>query len=144
MRTFVRFGYPDNWALPSITSPVCNTEVVRQYAQQKKLSAAMKVDETIQRLIKQRGKINFNSVSTESGVSKAYLYNHLEIRERIETLRKQQEGISSAKQVKREMTEASKDVLIAAKNKRIKELETENKQLKDELMKLRGMIYDKF
>jgi hypothetical protein len=46
--------------------------------------------------------------------------------------------------VKREMTEASKDVLIAAKNKRIKELETENKQLKDELMKLRGMIYDKF
>ena len=39
---------------------------------------------------------------------------------------------------------ASKDLLIAAKNKRIKELETENKQLKDELMKLRGMIYDKF
>jgi len=121
-----------------------NTEGVRQYAQQKKLSAAMKVDEAIQRLIKQRGKINFNSVSTESGVSKANLYNHSEIRERIETLRKQQEGISSAKQVKREMTEASKDVLIAAKNKRIKELETENKQLKDELMKLRGIIYDKF
>ena len=121
-----------------------NTEGVRQYAQQKKLSAAVKVDEAIQRLIKQQGKINFNSVSTESGVSKAYLYNHSEIRERIETLRKQQEGIPSAKQVKREMTEASKDVLIAAKNKRIKELETENKQLKDELVKLRGMIYDKF
>lgn len=121
-----------------------NTEGVRQYAQQKKLSAAVKVDEAIQRLIKQQGKINFNSVSTESGVSKAYLYNHSEIRERIETLRKQQEGILSTKQVKREMTEASKDVLIAAKNKRIKELETENKQLKDELMKLRGMIYDKF
>ncbi|WP_223275597.1 DUF6262 family protein [Paenibacillus elgii] len=97
-----------------------NTEGVRQYAQQKKLSAAVKVDEAIQRLIKQQGKINFNSVSTESGVSKAYLYNHSEIRERIETLRKQQEGIPSAKQVKREMTEASKDVLISAKNKRIK------------------------
>lgn len=121
-----------------------NTEGVRQYAQQKKLSAAVKVDEVIQRLIKQKGKINFNSVSMESGVSKAYLYNHSEIRQRIEMLRKQQDGITSAKQVKREMTEASKDVLIAAKNKRIKELETENKQLKDELMKLRGMIYDKF
>jgi uncharacterized protein (DUF3084 family) len=121
-----------------------NTEGVRQYAEQKKLSAAVKVDEAIQRLIKQKGKINFNSVSMESGVSKAYLYNHSEIRQRIEMLRKQQDGITSAKQVKREMTEASKDVLIAAKNKRIKELETENKQLKDELMKLRGMIYDKF
>ncbi|HEY4432473.1 MAG TPA: hypothetical protein VGN87_15695 [Paenibacillus sp.] len=35
--------------------------------------------------------MNFNSVSTELGVSKAYLYNHSEIHERIETLRKQQE-----------------------------------------------------
>jgi len=121
-----------------------NTEGVKQYAQQKKLSAALKADEAIQKLIKQKGKINFNSVSMESGVSKAYLYNHPEIRERIEMLRKQQEGIPTARQVKREMTDASKDVLIAAKNKRIKELEAENKQLKDELMKLRGMIYDKF
>jgi hypothetical protein len=53
-----------------------NTEGVRQYAQQKKLSTAVKVHEAIQRLIKQRGKINFNSASTESRVSKAYLYNH--------------------------------------------------------------------
>ncbi len=34
------------------------------------------------------------------------------------------------------MTDASKDVLIVAKNKRIKELEAENKRLKDELMRL--------
>ncbi|WP_409347343.1 DUF6262 family protein [Paenibacillus sp. MBLB4367] len=52
----------------------------------------------MQRLIEQQGKLNFNSFSTESGVSKAYLYNHSEIRERIETLRNQQEGMSSAKQ----------------------------------------------
>lgn len=42
------------------------------------------------------------------------------------------------------MTDASKDSLIAAKNNRIKKLEEENKRLKDELLKLRGMIYDKF
>ncbi len=41
------------------------------------------------------------------------------------------------------MTDASKDVLIAAKNKRIKDLEVENKRLKDELMHLRGKLYDK-
>lgn len=57
-------------------------------------------------------------------------------------LRKQQEGLPSSVQQKREMTDASKDVLIAAKNKRIKELETENKRFKDELMRLRGKIYD--
>ena len=38
------------------------------------------------------------------------------------------------------MTDASKDALIAAKNNRIKKLEEENKRLKDELLKLRGMI----
>lgn len=78
----------------------------------------------------------------ESGVSKAYLYNNQGIRERIETLRKQQEGLSSPTQEKKQMTDASKDVLIAAKNKRIKELEAENKRLKDELMHLRGKLYD--
>ena len=46
--------------------------------------------------------------------------------------------------MKRNMTDASKDALIAAKNNRIKKLEEENKCLKDELLKLRGMIYDKF
>ena len=81
-----------------------------------------KVDEAIEHLITNKEKVNFNSVSAESGVSKAYLYTHTDIRERIETLRKQQEGLCSPKQVKREMTDASKDVLIAAKNKRIRDL----------------------
>lgn len=84
----------------------------------------------------------FNSVSIESGVSKTYLYNNSDVRERIDTLRRQQEGLPSPKLVKREMSDASKDVLIAAKNKRIKELEEENKNLKNELMKLRGIIYE--
>ena len=79
----------------------------------------------------------------ESGVTKTYLYNNQEIRDRIETLRKQQEGLSSPRQVKREMTDANKDILIAAKNKRLKELENENKRLKEELAYLRGKIYDR-
>ena len=119
-----------------------NTDGLVNHAHCKSQKSAQKVDEAIKRLIKNQEKINFNSVSTESGVSKAYLYTHLDIRERIETLRKQQEGLPSPKQVKREMTDASKDVVIAAKNKRIKELEEENRLLKQELQKLRGKIYD--
>jgi predicted translin family RNA/ssDNA-binding protein len=59
-----------------------------------------------------------------------------------ETLRKQQDGLPSPKQVKREMTEASKDAVIAAKNKRIKDLKDENKILKHELQMLRGKLYE--
>ncbi|EEM56430.1 Tn554-related, transposase C [Bacillus thuringiensis serovar monterrey BGSC 4AJ1] len=93
-------------------------------------------------LIKNKEKINFNSVSTTAGVSKSYLYNHLDIRERINKLREQQQGLSSPKQVKREITDTNKDILLAAKNKRIKQLEDENKKLKEEMMRLRGKIYE--
>ena len=119
-----------------------NTDGLVNHAHRKSEKSAQKVDEAIQHLIKNKEKINFNSVSTESGVSKAYLYTHPDIRDRIETLRKQQEGLPSPKQVKREMTDASKDVVIAAKNKRIKELEEENRLLKQELQKVRGKMYD--
>ena len=120
-----------------------NTGGLKAYARNKKDATIKKVDAAIQKLIKEKGRINFNSVSMESGVSKAYLYNHSDVRERIETQRKQQDGLPSPKQVKREMTEASKDVLIATKNKRIKALEEENKRLKSELAILRGKLYDR-
>lgn len=130
-----------NVAMNNVKTP--NIEGLKAYSQSKKDTTLKKVDAAIQKLIKEKGRINFNSVSMESGVSKAYLYNHSDVRERIETLRRQQEGLPSPKQVKREMTDASKDVLIAAKNKRIKALEEENKRLKTELANLRGKLYDK-
>ena len=120
-----------------------NTEGLKAHAKNKKEATLKKVDSAIQKLIKNKSRINFNSISMESGVSKAYLYNHPEVRERIETLRKQQEGLTSPKQIKRDMTDASKDVLLASKNKRIKVLEEENKRLKAELAILRGKLYDK-
>jgi len=41
------------------------------------------------------------------------------------------------------MTESSKDALLLAKNKKIKELAEEVKNLKQQLMYLQGKIYDK-
>lgn len=59
-----------------------------------------KVEEAIKRMIKKQMKINFNSVSTESGVSKAFLYRNSELRDRNETLRKLQEGLPSINKLK--------------------------------------------
>ncbi len=119
-----------------------NTEGMKKYTRHKSEETVKKVDEAIQKLIKTGEKINFNSVSLGAGVSKSYLYTHQEIKERIENLRKQQVATPSPKQIKQEMTNASKDIIIAAKNKRIKELEAENKQLKEELKMLRGRLYE--
>ncbi|MEK4069009.1 DUF6262 family protein [Peribacillus sp. FSL R5-0717] len=40
--------------------------------------------QVLQRLIKTKAKINFNRVAKVSGLSKAFLYTNLEIRNRIE------------------------------------------------------------
>ena len=72
-----------------------NLEGLKAHAQNKKYTTMKKVDAAIHNLIKAKERINFNSVSMESGVSKAYLYKNQELRNRIETLRRQQEGLPS-------------------------------------------------
>ena len=126
------------------SSHVRNTEGIKSFAQQRQIETAKKVDDAILRLIKVKAKINFNSVSAESEVSKAYLYKNADLRTRIDILRKQQEGLPSPGQVKREMSENSKDVLITAIREKIKRLEKENECLKQEAERLRGRLYEQF
>ncbi|QYR21240.1 hypothetical protein KZ483_26730 [Paenibacillus sp. sptzw28] len=57
---------------------------------QRKASTLEKVGQAISRLLRVNKSINFNSLSEESGVSQASLYNHSNIRQRIEYLRCQQ------------------------------------------------------
>lgn len=93
----------------------------------RKANTYQKVDEAIKRLIRANEKINFNSVSSEAGVTKATLYNNTDIRERIETLRQQQSQTPTSKQVKREMNDNNKDAIIESLKRKIKKLEDENK-----------------
>lgn len=83
-----------------------------------------------------------NSSITEqvpfSGVDQlwsTYLYNHPEVRERVESLRKQQ-GFPHRNHVEDEMTDLCKDVFLMAKLKRIKVLEAEVKHLKEQVKRL--------
>lgn len=111
---------------------------------QRKANTLERVDQAIKRLIRANGGINFNSVSEESGVSKASLYNHPDIRERIETLRRQQTEAPTPKQVKREMNDANKDALIETLKRKIKALENENKDLREQMKKAYAQLYGKF
>lgn len=103
-----------------------------------------KVEKAIKRLIRANESINFNSVANEAGVAKATLYNHSELRERIETLRQQQAQAPTAKQIKREMNESNKDALIESLKRKIKKLEDENKQLREQLKVAYAEVYKKF
>jgi len=119
-----------------------NTGPLLRSIEQKKEKTFQKVDKAIKEMVKQRLKVNFNSVAEFSGVSKSFLYNYSDVRSRIETLRKQEEGLKTPRQVKREMTEQSKDVIIASLRKRTKSLEAENRELKERLKVDWGTIYN--
>ncbi|MED2777911.1 DUF6262 family protein [Bacillus thuringiensis] len=114
---------------------------VKQLHEMRKKSTFQKADKAIQRLIRARKNINFNSVASEAGVSKATLYNNQELRERVETLRDQQAQSPTRQQIKREMNETNKDALIESLKRRIKKVEEENKQLREQLKFAYANIY---
>ncbi|WP_243273332.1 DUF6262 family protein [Paraclostridium sordellii] len=101
-----------------------------------------KVDKAIQRLIKSQKSINFNSVASESGVTKKTLYDNKDIREIIETLRHHQSQVPTPSQVKKEMNYNNKDVISTSLKRKIKRLEEENKELKEQLKVNYADIYN--
>lgn len=120
-----------------------NTKGLKEYAKQRSQMALNKVDKAIRELSSTEQKINFNSVSQLSGVSKTFLYNNKEVKSRIEELRDKQVSKTINQIAKYDKTSKSKDIIIIAKDKKIKELEEENKKLKEQLEVLRGKLYEK-
>ena len=117
------------------------TEHLKELHSKQKVMTQEKVDKAIQRLIKTQKAINFNSVASESGVTKKTLYDNKDIRERIEILRHQQSQVPTPAQVKREMNDNNKDAIIASLKRKIKRLEEENKELKEQLKVNYAEIY---
>ncbi|MGE6617536.1 DUF6262 family protein [Bacillus mycoides] len=107
----------------------------------RKAVTSQKVDEAIQRLVRANQNINFNSVANEAGIAKATLYNNQKFRKRIETLRQQQVHSSTPKQIKREISDRNKDVIIESLKRRIKKVEEENKQLRNQLKVAYADVY---
>ncbi|MBS4214591.1 DUF6262 family protein [Neobacillus rhizophilus] len=123
-------------------TPKNNTGNLLKHAQSKSRISHEKVELAIKKMIKNKELINFNSVAAAAKVSKPFLYNNKEIRERIETLRKQQENVSNPKTIKRNMSDQSKDALIEILRMRIKDLEMKNKELTKQLQQYLGNIYE--
>ena len=122
-----------------------NTSGLVAHAKLRKEQKRQKVDETITHLLREQMAINFNTVAKVAGVSKAYLYSQPQLRDRIEALRQQELEQAVRERVARPTgkTDASKDVVILAKERRIKELEEENRKLRHQLKGALGKAYDR-
>lgn len=119
-------------------------EHLKQLHQERKEKTYIKVDEAIKRLVRANENINFNSVASEAGVAKATLYNHSDLRERIETLRQQQSQSLTQQQIKRKMNDNNKEALIESLKRKNKKLEEENKKLREQLKVAYAEVYKKF
>src|SRR5215470_10920141 len=108
------------------------------HAQRKSQQAQQRVHQAIDQLLREHQIVNFNTVAKAANVTKSYLYAHQDVRERIEVLRTQQgherlERQWTERQQHQAKTDRTKDVLLAAKDRRIKALEAENRKLKEGL-----------
>src|SRR2546430_6465613 len=102
------------------------------------------VEDAVTALLGEQKPINFNTVAKAATVSKAYLYSQPDLRERIEALRQQGVEQMVHERVTRSTgkTDASRDLVILAKDRRIKELEAEIPRLNKELQGALGKAYD--
>jgi hypothetical protein len=123
-----------------------NTSGMVAHAHRRKEEKRLRVDEVITRLLRERQTINFNAVAIAAGVSKAYLYSQPDLRQRIEALRQQEMEQAIRGRVDRlapGKTDGSRDLVILAKDRRIKELEAENRKLQQQLKIALGKAYDR-
>lgn len=111
-----------------------NTEGLYKTAQEKARATQHRVEEAIRILVKENRTINFKTVAETAHVSTAWLYGNEDIKMRIIHLRSQQVPKVQARIPTQERaSNASKDAIIAALQKRVKEQATELRELKKQL-----------
>lgn len=129
----------------SPTTWVRNTSGLVAHAQKRREATLQRVEAVLTAMVHEGKTISFATVAAAADVTKTYLYSQTQIRARIEALRD-----SERAQPRRAplapaagKTDASKDLLILAKEQRIHELEEEVRQLKKERNALLGQLYER-
>ena len=110
-----------------------NTAGLLRHAQARHQAAIERTETAILSLERQGRPVNFRSVAAEASVSTAWLYQQEPIRERIEQLREGRPAPAGARKAQAKASDASKDSIIAALRKRVKEMGAENLELKKQL-----------
>jgi small-conductance mechanosensitive channel len=115
-------------------------EALQGAATQKAQDTADRVEKALEKMIKEGLTINFRTVAETANVSTAYLYQKLELKERIETLRYQQKNQAKPKQAPI-ASDNSKTVIINNLREEIKRLRVEKDELNKINQSLTGRLY---
>lgn len=116
-----------------------NVEGLHKSAQLRHQQTVQRAEEGIRRLLQEDRPVNFNTVAQTAGVSPAWLYQHPEMRQRIEHLRGQQRTQVTYPS-KTKTSDASKNAMMITLRNRVKALEAENQELKRQIEVLYGQL----
>ncbi len=116
-----------------------NIEGLKDNAAKKRQEAFERTDKAIQQLIKQKKKINFNTVAEAANVSKAWLYKEPEIKSRIESLRGEHSGTNNVP-VQERTSDSSWKAKYQTLKDRLQKVEAENRGLREQLEVAYGRI----
>ena len=118
-----------------------NTEGLRANAHKKAERTQRRAEDAIELLLRERRPINFKTVAETAGISTAWLYEHDVIKQRIIHLRAQQLPKAQVKLRSGEQaSNASKDAVIAALQKRVREQAAEIEKLKQQVEVAYGLL----
>jgi hypothetical protein len=117
-----------------------NVEGLHKSAQLRHQQTVQRAEEGIRRLLQEERSINFNTVAQTAGVSPAWLYQHPEMRQRIEQLRAEP-STRMRRPSKTKTSDASKNAMLTALRQRVKQVEAENRDLKRQLEIVYGQLY---
>lgn len=118
-----------------------NIDGLRTAAQRKAEATQHKAEAALALLLKEQRPITFNAVAEEAGISTAWLYGNEAIKQRIMHLRAQRTPTAPVKIPPREQaSNASKDAVIAALQKRVREQAAEIEHLKRQVEVAYGLL----
>jgi hypothetical protein len=120
-----------------------NTKGLLASASGRTIEAERRALKALDDMVAEGADVNFQSVAKRGSVSPGFLYGRTELRKRIEAQRASQTRRREMVQVTRNRTDAGLQVLLVARDRRIKELETEVRDLKRQLALCRGQLYDR-
>jgi hypothetical protein len=118
-----------------------NTDGLHANAQEKATQTKQRAEAALALLLREHRPINFKTVAETAHISTAWLYAHEDIKQRIVHLRTQQSPIAQVKLPSKELaSDASKDAVIAALRKRIKDQEAEIRELRKQVQVAYGLV----
>src|SRR5712691_5602268 len=119
-----------------------NIDGLRASAKSKAEQTKQRAEDAIALLLKEQRPVNFKTVAETAHISTAWLYANEDFKMRIIHLRTQQMPKTQVKIPSREQaSNGSKDTIIAALRKRVKEQETEIRELRRQVETAYGQLY---